>query len=63
MPSEAKLCERFGVSRTTVHRVLAQMEGTGLLAAVTARGAQYASFGLPPPGRESCQGKRWALLA
>ncbi|MEU6388563.1 GntR family transcriptional regulator [Streptomyces sp. NPDC046939] len=28
--SEAKLCERFGASRTAVRRVLAQMEGNGL---------------------------------
>ncbi|WP_329033895.1 GntR family transcriptional regulator [Streptomyces sp. NBC_01725] len=31
-PSEAQLCERFSVSRTAVRRVLAQMEGNGLLA-------------------------------
>ncbi|MEU4109958.1 winged helix-turn-helix domain-containing protein [Streptomyces sp. NPDC027717] len=37
-PSEAKLCERFGVSRTTVRRVLAQMEGNGLLVTVHGKG-------------------------
>ncbi|MET9082084.1 winged helix-turn-helix domain-containing protein [Streptomyces sp. NPDC004237] len=37
-PSEAKLCERFGVSRTAVRRVLAQMEGNGLLVAVHGKG-------------------------
>ncbi|KAB1984629.1 GntR family transcriptional regulator [Streptomyces triticiradicis] len=37
-PSEAKLCERFGASRTAVRRVLAQMEGTGLLATVHGKG-------------------------
>ncbi|MPY63696.1 GntR family transcriptional regulator [Streptomyces spongiae] len=37
-PSEAKLCERFGASRTAVRRVLAQMEGHGLLATVHGRG-------------------------
>ncbi|MFJ3886962.1 GntR family transcriptional regulator [Streptomyces rubrogriseus] len=37
-PSEAKLCERFGVSRTAVRRVLAQMEGNGLLATVHGKG-------------------------
>lgn len=37
-PSEAKLCERFGVSRTAVRRVLAHMEGTGLLATVHGKG-------------------------
>ncbi|MCP9209708.1 GntR family transcriptional regulator [Streptomyces sp. NEAU-Y11] len=30
-PSEARLCETFGVSRTAVRRALAQMEGLGLL--------------------------------
>ncbi|MFE3408687.1 GntR family transcriptional regulator [Streptomyces mirabilis] len=37
-PSEAKLCERFGSSRTAVRRVLAQMEGNGLLATVHGKG-------------------------
>lgn len=37
-PSEAKLCERFGASRTAVRRVLAQMEGHGLLATVHGKG-------------------------
>ncbi|MEV8312542.1 GntR family transcriptional regulator [Streptomyces sp. NPDC059900] len=37
-PSEAKLCERFGMSRTAVRRGLAQMEGTGLLATVHGKG-------------------------
>ncbi|WP_406310194.1 GntR family transcriptional regulator [Streptomyces sp. NBC_00623] len=37
-PSEARLCERFGVSRTAVRRVLAQMEGTGLLLTVHGKG-------------------------
>jgi len=37
-PSEAKLCERFGTSRTAVRRVLAQMEGNGLLATVHGKG-------------------------
>ncbi|MFF6785505.1 GntR family transcriptional regulator [Streptomyces sp. NPDC012510] len=37
-PSEAKLCERFGSSRTAVRRVLAQMEGSGLLATVHGKG-------------------------
>ncbi|MFI8425081.1 GntR family transcriptional regulator [Streptomyces sp. NPDC085479] len=30
-PSESKLCDRFGASRTAVRRALAQMEGSGLL--------------------------------
>ncbi|MFF1376783.1 GntR family transcriptional regulator [Streptomyces sp. NPDC058308] len=50
-PSEAKLCERFGVSRTAVRRGLAQMEGTGLLATVHGKGrtvcALPASSGRP----------------
>ncbi|NKI40225.1 GntR family transcriptional regulator [Streptomyces physcomitrii] len=37
-PSEAKLCERFGASRTAVRRVLAQMEGNGVLATVHGKG-------------------------
>ncbi|MFD0066699.1 GntR family transcriptional regulator [Streptomyces sp. NPDC056690] len=37
-PSEAKLCERFGVSRTAVRRALARMEGTGLLDTVHGKG-------------------------
>ncbi|MGC0412117.1 DNA-binding FadR family transcriptional regulator [Streptomyces sp. SAI-195] len=41
-PFEAKLCERFGASRTAVRRVLAQMEGNGLLATVHGKGANRA---------------------
>ncbi|MFB8271005.1 GntR family transcriptional regulator [Streptomyces sp. NPDC055955] len=37
-PSEAKLCERFEVSRTAVRRALAQMEGAGLLDTVHGKG-------------------------
>lgn len=37
-PSEAKLCDRFGTSRTAVRRVLAQMEGNGLLVTVHGKG-------------------------
>ncbi|MFI7357473.1 GntR family transcriptional regulator [Streptomyces avidinii] len=37
-PSEAKLCERFEVSRTAVRRAIAQMEGTGLLDTVHGKG-------------------------
>ncbi|WP_329128064.1 winged helix-turn-helix domain-containing protein [Streptomyces caniferus] len=37
-PSEAKLCERFGASRTAVRSALAQMEGQGLLEAVHGKG-------------------------
>ncbi|MFE7596283.1 GntR family transcriptional regulator [Streptomyces sp. NPDC057494] len=37
-PSESKLVERFGASRTAVRRALAQMEGTGLLATVHGKG-------------------------
>jgi DNA-binding FadR family transcriptional regulator len=46
-PSEAKLCERFGASRTAVRRVLAQMEGTGLLVAVHGKGRTVRA--LPTP--------------
>ncbi|MET7921061.1 GntR family transcriptional regulator [Streptomyces avermitilis] len=46
-PSEAKLCERFGASRTAVRRVLAQMEGHGLLATVHGKGRTVRA--LPAP--------------
>ncbi|MFD0224859.1 GntR family transcriptional regulator [Streptomyces hirsutus] len=46
-PSEAKLCERFGASRTAVRRVLAHMEGNGLLVAVHGRGRTVRA--LPTP--------------
>ncbi|MDX3313970.1 GntR family transcriptional regulator [Streptomyces sp. ME08-AFT2] len=46
-PSEAKLCERFGASRTAVRRVLAQMEGNGLLATVHGKGRTVCA--LPTP--------------
>ncbi|MEU7302624.1 winged helix-turn-helix domain-containing protein [Streptomyces sp. NPDC007206] len=44
-PSEAQLCDRFGASRTAVRRVLAQMEGNGLLA--TAHGKGRTVLALP----------------
>ncbi|WP_370414907.1 GntR family transcriptional regulator [Streptomyces fradiae] len=37
-PSEARLCERFAASRTAVRRVLARMEGNGLLGTVHGKG-------------------------
>jgi DNA-binding FadR family transcriptional regulator len=46
-PSEAKLCERFGASRTAVRRVLAQMEGNGLLTTVHGKGRTVRT--LPTP--------------
>lgn len=46
-PSEAKLCERLGASRTAVRRVLAQMEGNGLLATVHGKGRTVRA--LPTP--------------
>ncbi|NGO09307.1 GntR family transcriptional regulator [Streptomyces sp. HC44] len=46
-PSEARLCERFGASRTAVRRVLAQMEGNGLLATVHGKGRTVRA--LPTP--------------
>lgn len=46
-PSEAKLCERFGASRTAVRRVLALMEGNGLLATVHGKGRTVRA--LPTP--------------
>ena len=49
-PSEAKLCERFGASRTAVRRVLAQMEGNGLLATVHGKGRTVRSLPTPTIG-------------
>lgn len=46
-PSESKLCERFGVSRTAVRRGLAQMEGTGLLATVHGKGRTVRALPVP----------------
>lgn len=46
-PSETKLCQRFGASRTAVRRVLAQMEGNGLLATVHGKGRTVRA--LPTP--------------
>ncbi|QDN80442.1 GntR family transcriptional regulator [Streptomyces sp. S1A1-7] len=46
-PSEARLCERFGASRTAVRRVLAQMEGNGLLATIHGKGRTVRA--LPAP--------------
>ncbi|WP_406394644.1 winged helix-turn-helix domain-containing protein [Streptomyces sp. NBC_00882] len=46
-PSEAKLCERFGASRTAVRRVLAHMEGNGLLTTVHGKGRTVRA--LPTP--------------
>ncbi|MFI7291418.1 GntR family transcriptional regulator [Streptomyces anulatus] len=50
-PSEAKLCERFGASRTAVRRVLAHMEGIGLLATVHGKGRTVRA--LPPAADRS----------
>jgi GntR family transcriptional regulator len=38
IPSENELCERFGVSRTTVRQALAELEGDGLLHREKGRG-------------------------
>jgi DNA-binding GntR family transcriptional regulator len=46
-PSEAQLCTRFATSRTAVRRVLAQMEGNGLLATVHGKGRTVRA--LPTP--------------
>ncbi len=45
-PSESKLCERFGASRTAVRRALAQMEGNGVLETVHGKGRTVRA--LPP---------------
>ncbi|WP_435238532.1 GntR family transcriptional regulator [Streptomyces sp. YPW6] len=49
-PSEARLCERFGVSRTAVRRGLAHMEGTGLLATVHGKGRTVRALPSPTVG-------------
>ncbi|MDX3697213.1 GntR family transcriptional regulator [Streptomyces europaeiscabiei] len=46
-PSEARLCERYGSSRTAVRRVLAQMEGNGLLTTIHGKGRTVRA--LPTP--------------
>lgn len=46
-PSESKLCERFGASRTAVRRALALMEGRGLLVATPGKGRRV--LALPEP--------------
>ncbi|WP_431771916.1 GntR family transcriptional regulator [Streptomyces cucumeris] len=50
-PSEARLCEDFGASRTAVRRALAQMEGQGLL--VTAQGKGRTVRALPASSQAS----------
>ncbi|MFD9002169.1 GntR family transcriptional regulator [Streptomyces sp. NPDC059582] len=47
-PSESKLCDRFGASRTAVRRVLALMEGNGLLATVHGKGRTVRALPAPP---------------
>ncbi|WP_367320813.1 GntR family transcriptional regulator [Streptomyces sp. HUAS ZL42] len=47
-PSEARLCERFGVSRTAVRRVLGQMEGNGLLSTIHGKGRTVRALPTPP---------------
>ncbi|MFB6630666.1 GntR family transcriptional regulator [Streptomyces sp. NPDC056362] len=49
-PSESKLCERFGVSRTAVRRALAQMEGNGLLNTVHGKGRTVRALPAPSAG-------------
>ncbi|MFC8765177.1 winged helix-turn-helix domain-containing protein [Streptomyces sp. NPDC057193] len=50
-PSESKLCERFGASRTAVRHALAQMEGSGLLDTVHGKGRTVRALpvSLTPP--------------
>ncbi|MFF0725170.1 winged helix-turn-helix domain-containing protein [Streptomyces sp. NPDC004134] len=50
-PSEASLCARFGASRTAVRRVLAQMEGKGLLATAHGKGRTVLAVPPAPMGR------------
>ncbi|MER5713516.1 winged helix-turn-helix domain-containing protein [Streptomyces sp. NPDC002122] len=47
-PSESRLCERFGASRTAVRRALAQMEGSGLLDTVHGKGRRVCALPASP---------------
>jgi DNA-binding GntR family transcriptional regulator len=47
-PSESKLCERFGASRTAVRRALAHLEGIGLLHTVHGKGRTVRALPGPP---------------
>jgi GntR family transcriptional regulator len=49
LPTERELCERFGVSRTTVRRALATSKEEGLIAPSWGRGWQVASSPLSEP--------------
>lgn len=43
-PTEAELCERFGVSRTAVRSAIAQMEGKGLIGKDASRGRRVCAL-------------------
>jgi DNA-binding GntR family transcriptional regulator len=43
-PSESDLCRRFGVSRPAIRRILAQMEGAGLLSTTHGKGRTVRSL-------------------
>ncbi|MFD5682397.1 GntR family transcriptional regulator [Streptomyces bacillaris] len=49
-PSEARLCERFGVSRTARTAGLAHMEETGLLATIHGKGRAVRALPSPTVG-------------
>ncbi|MGW9439240.1 GntR family transcriptional regulator [Streptomyces sp. NPDC055607] len=47
-PSESELCMRFDASRTAVRRVLAQLEGTGMLQTVHGKGRTVQALPVSP---------------
>lgn len=50
MPSEEKLCERFGASRTVIREALQHLRGQGLLRTIKGSGTYIAGSSLEPLG-------------
>ncbi|HHY93479.1 MAG TPA: GntR family transcriptional regulator, partial [Firmicutes bacterium] len=49
IPSERELCERFGVSRTTVRQALAEAEQEGMLTRIHGKGTYAAAAKIAQP--------------